>query len=327
MQHVALITGANGFIGRRLVEVLAAKGWAGIAVSRSGQQKVPANWRTISRRNFLAEAIHPNPSCIIHLESLHHVLNPTLSDLANLERVNIGGTSEILEKASCMSCSRFIYFSSIKAVRPSSGPTNELADGPGNTPYGRSKWEAEIAVNNWTNATKERSSLILRPAVVYGPENMANIYAMLDAVARGRFPLINGGRNIKSIVSRENVCGAVAFLMERMKPGVSVFNLVDAQSYPVERLARMMAGALGVRAPEFSIPLPIARSLASIGDMLKSIGISGFPINTTRLNGLIEESHFSADLLISAGFKHIETTQSGIDQLARWYLNKNQGIN
>lgn len=317
-----VVTGASGFIGRRLVQALAVAGRYGITVSRRGELDVPAGWTHLERSRYVAGDVPFREGCIIHLEARHHVFHRTESEIAELERVNIGGTREMLERASRLGCQAFIYFSSIKAVRAADGVNTESAEGPGDSPYGRSKWGAEQLVRAWAGEQVCRSALILRPAVVYGPGNQANLYAMLDAVARRRFPLVGGGRNVKSIVSLENVCQAVNHLLGRMTPGVHVFNLVDPSAYPVSEIAGIMARALGVPEPRASIPLWAARVLALAGDGLALVGMKRFPINSTRLEGLIEPGHFSAEALLATGFVPAYTTEAGIACLARWYRSR-----
>jgi nucleoside-diphosphate-sugar epimerase len=70
---------------------------------------------------------------------------------------------------------------------------------------------------------------------------------MVDALAKGRFFLVGRNENVKSLVSLKNLCAAVVHLLPRMKPGVEVYNLVDARSYSVRDLASIMARDLGVK--------------------------------------------------------------------------------
>ena len=314
-----VVTGATGFIGQRLIHVLASSQRGGVAVSRREVLDLPTGWMHLERSRYVSGTVPFRPSCVIHLEARHHVFHRTETETAELEQVNIGGTREMLERAGQLGCPAFIYFSSIKAVRPAGGLNTESAEGPGDSPYGRSKWAAEQLVRAWAREQAGRSALILRPAVVYGAGNQANLYAMLDAVAQHRFPLVGGGSNVKSIVSLENVCQAVNHLLGRMTPGVQVFNLVDPASYSVSEIAGMMARSLGMPAPRASIPFWAARLLALAGDGLACLGIEGFPMNSPRLEGLIEPSHFSAESLIATGFVPVKTTEEGIAHLVRWY--------
>ena len=110
---------------------------------------------------------------------------------------------------------------------------------PGDTTYGRSKWDAEQRVVQWAKKEADRSALIGQPAVVYGPGNTANIYVMVNALARGRFFLVGQNDNVKSIVSFRNLTAAIVHLLPQMKPDVDLFNITDERSYSVRELAAM----------------------------------------------------------------------------------------
>jgi len=317
-----VVTGASGFLGRRLVQVLASNGIPGLAVSRSAVTPLPEGWTYISRDRFLGDAAPHPVRAIIHLEARHHVFRQTPESIAEMEQVNVGGTAAMLQAADRHRCSAFLYFSSIKAVDPGLGSTDESAPGPGRTLYGRTKWQAESLVRQWASAHPSRSARILRPSVVYGPGNTATLYSMMDAVARRRFPLVAGGRNVKSIVSLENVCASVVHLLARLQPGTEIFNLAEPESFPVHALGQQMAQALGVPAPTRSIPMGLATLLAWIGDGIMAVGVQGFPMNSTRLDGLVENSHFSGRKLLETGFRPVESTKDGIQRLADWYRSQ-----
>jgi nucleoside-diphosphate-sugar epimerase len=314
-----VVTGASGFIGQRLMHVLAEAGFRGFAVSRKAIDALPKNWAHVPRETFLQGGLGEPIAAIIHLEARHHVFQQTAKASDELELVNVGGTRELLRVATRLGCPTFLYFSSIKAVQMGPGVLTESAPGPGTSAYGQTKWMAESLVRDWAAADPSRCARIVRPAVVYGPGNTANVFSMMDAIARGRFPLVGGGGNIKSVVSLENVCAAVVHLLSRIQPGTEVFNLAEPQSFSVRALGDLMADALGVARPTRSIPLPLAWILAKMGDLLMASGLRQFPMNSARLDGLIESSHFSPQKLLTSGFRPVESTEEGIQRLVAWY--------
>ena len=226
-----LVTGASGFLGQALIPSLAVRGLQGYAVSRSAIRSLPPGWSWLSRDRFKSGSalLRNAEGCdgFIHLEVKQHVPRPTIEDICEFEEVNVRGTAQWLNWCSNLGVKRFVYFSSIKAVCAGEHQQAENASGPHSSPYGKSKWKAERLVINWANEDTDRSVLILRPAVVYGPGNAANVFAMVDSLAKKRFYLIGRKDNIKSLVSIENLCSAVVYLLLRMKPGVEIYNIVD----------------------------------------------------------------------------------------------------
>lgn len=327
-----IVTGASGFVGKQLVSHLAKAGLTGIATSRSRCVDLPNGWTWRMRQEMLESGAEPGEKnrVLIHLEVKHHVQQPTEAELQAFQTVNVDGTRAWLSFCERQSIHRVVYFSSIKAVsnsdeRPcsqsarNSKPLDETAGTVGSTPYGRSKWEAEQLISRWAQENSKRSALIVRPAVVYGPGNTANLYAMVDAIAKGRFLLIGSNDNVKSLVSLTNLCAAIVHLLPRTRPGVEAFNIVDRESFSVRELASIMARELGVRWTGRSVPLPVAKAAARLGDFISVLARRQFPLTSPRFAALTETTHFSCQKLVYTGFQHPETTAEGIAAMVKWY--------
>ncbi len=326
-----LVTGSSGFVGGYLLTGLANAGHIGLAVSRRTITELPPNWSWVDRELLLKGASQSEDELlagvevVIHLEVKQHVQNPTGADLAAFRQVNVAGTQQWLEWCSAHAIRRFVYFSTIKAVerdgesQDTQTAIDERATGSGETPYGRSKWEAEQLVSQWAREQADRCVLILRSAVVYGPGNIANLFSMVDALAKGRFFLVGSNGNIKSLVSVKNLFAAVVYLLPRMTPGVEIYNITDAQSYSVRELAGMIAKELQINWQGRSSPMPIAKCAALLGDVFAKVTRRGFPLTSNRLAALLENTHFSCAKLLSTGFRHLESTQEGLAEMVKWY--------
>lgn len=330
-----LVTGASGFVGLHLVESLARVGHRGYAISRNpGSAALPAYWEWKARSKVLAhgppisvESGRARVDAVIHLEVKHHVPNPSAREAEDFSIVNEGNTVEWLNWMDHYDLRRFVLFSSIKATGSAPECQNESGLRQPESEYGRSKLAAEAAVLRWAQLKPERSALILRPAVVYGPRNIANLYAFVRAIEQRRFWFVGKNNNVKSVVSVRNLCAAVQHLLERMQPGCEIFNVVDQRNYSVRELAGMIASALDVKLRAWSIPLPMGWILASLGDMaVRCTGVR-LPLTTPRLRALLESSEFSCTKLLGTGFKHPQTTMQGLEELVRWHqsLRKTAG--
>ncbi len=318
MSHI-VVTGASGLIGRNICRDLSVAGHVGIAVSRQPIGSLPPGWHWRERSSLLAERRPTEPmDVVVHLEVKHHVPSPRPTDCAEFARVNVEGTEEWLRWCDGREIRRFVYFSSIKAVGASDLSQDESALSEPSAPYGQSKREGERRVQRWAEAGA-RSALILRPAVVYGPGTTANIFAMVRAIDRGLFFLAGENANVKSLVALRNVTGALVHLLPQMAAGCEVYNLVDRSSHSVREISGFIAGLLGRSAPPRALPLPVLRLAASVGDLLARLGIEGLPISSSRLEALIETTHFSADKLRASGFVHPQTTEEGLAELVQWY--------
>lgn len=316
-----LISGSSGFVGEALVRVLASSGVFGVAVSRRAQAGLPVGWRWVDRDACLAgqTKLATPPDWVIHLEVKHHVPNPGPAELAEFDAVNCAGTQRWLDWCTSQGVKRFVYFSSIKAVGDAPSMQDETASTEPNTPYGMSKRRGENCVSQWAEADPRRTALILRPAVIYGPGSTANIVAMIRAVDRGYFLLVGRNENVKSLVSLRNVVAAVGHLLAQSVPGVAVYNLVDRESYSVRSITDMVSRQLGRTGKPRTLPLGMARLVATIGDVVERFTGRSVPLSRARLRALTETTHFSCGRLLATGFRHPQSTEEGLAEMVAWH--------
>lgn len=323
-----VVTGASGFVGRALIVTLAAEGHTGVAVSRRPIESLPDRWAHGDREALVAGTPAVRPDAVVHLEARHHeyVADADSEQAAAFTATNVGNAREWLSWAAARRVDRFVFFSSIKAIdaaraAAANGTIDESASGPGPTLYGRTKWQAEQDVRAWA-ATPGRRALILRPAVIYGPGNTANIYSMIAGIARNRFAFVGANANVKSLVSLRNAVAATAYLLARMRDGCEIYHLVDAQRYTVRELAGLTARALGVPAPARTIPVAAARAIAAAADLVSRATGRPLPIGRGRIDAMCEHADFTAGKLMAAGFVHPQSTEQGLAEMAAWYRGR-----
>ena len=315
-----VVTGASGFLGLPIIRALAAIGHIGIAASRREVRNLPLGWTWTPRDVLLrGRGLIGGLDALIHLEVKQHVPSPMPKDVAEFEEVNVQGTAEWLKWCGDREIRRVIYFSSIKAVGDSTAVQDELATASPATPYGYSKRKAEDSIAAWAAHKPSRQATILRPAVIYGPGNGANIFSMVDAIHRRRFFLIGANNNVKSLVSIENIAAAAAFFVQRRCAGCEIFNVTDRDSYSVREVAFMVASSLGRHSGVPSLPLPAAKAVALLGSAIERLTRRQFPLNPSRLKAMTETTHFTCRKLLDAGFIHPQTTQEGLGEMVEWY--------
>lgn len=320
-----VITGASGFVGGHLAAQLAKAGASGFLWSRKSPASVPAAfvWQAWQAgRAARLDGVGPD-ACVIHLATVHHVERPDAAALTAFEEVNVQGTRQLLADCAAAGIRRFIFFSSIKAASPTSSTAAQTEEDPAHEPpnsdYGRSKLAAEQCVREWAAADPGRAALVLRPSVVYGSGNTANLYALVDAIARGRFFLAGRNDNIKSLVAVRNVVAAVEHLAARMQPGVELFCLVDRESFSVREIAGMVARALGRTDRLVSLPVLLLRVGAGVGDAVERMTGRKSPLTSRRLTALLEATHFSSHKLTGTGYIHPVETEEGLAAMVAWY--------
>lgn len=254
---------------------------------------------------------------VVHLEVKQHVFSPKAGDLLDFEKVNVAGTQQWLDWASRHEVPRFVFASSIKAVRFFNNFIDEQAEPERVDPYGRSKANAETAVQAWAGARLDRFAAILRFSPIYGPGNEANLAAFARQICSGKPSLVGKGAVRKSLLSRTNAVAAIEHVLRLPGRGCEVFNVADPVALTVAEIAEMIASCCGAPKPR-SIPRGLAAVAGGVGDAFERILGLDFPITTRKLKTLTEETIVSTEKLLASGFQCPQTTRDGISEMTRW---------
>jgi nucleoside-diphosphate-sugar epimerase len=121
-------------------------------------------------------------------------------------------------------------------------------------PYGETKLAAEMRLT--TLYEKANAALtILRPPLIYGPGNKANLLALMRAIARG-WPLPLGAiTNRRSLLFVGNLADAIGLALLRDAAGVRAYPLSDIELATPD-LVRALAAGMGRRARLLPLPTP-----------------------------------------------------------------------
>jgi nucleoside-diphosphate-sugar epimerase len=318
-----LVTGDVGFIGSRLVERLRADGYEIRGIDKRAQEapRYPHIKGDILDPNAIRLAIG-SADCIVHLAAEHKDFG--ISEESYF-RVNEMGTRMLLEEATRQNISRFVFFSSVAVYGDQQGTSEETPCQP-TTPYGASKVAAEKAVREWTAADSSRESVIIRPAVVFGPRNTANIFKLIRQVCEGRFVWVGDGRNVKSVAYLENLVDATRFIMKRMTPGLQIYNYADKPHLTTSALVSLIAAKAGRTLPRVHIPFMAATLLARLFDLAGRITGHDYPITSARLTKFNTPTYHKAELIRTVGFSPEFSIEDGIETNVRWYLREGRSI-
>ncbi|HXG27231.1 MAG TPA: NAD(P)-dependent oxidoreductase [Nevskiales bacterium] len=254
-----LVTGANGFLGRRLVEQLLARGHAVRAFVLPGEA-VPAHWsgRVELRRGDLTDAAAVTDAAagmdaVVHLAAL-------VGDghtRAAQQRVTVGGTQNVVEAARRHRC-HVILASSICAY----GDHLQRGACPEDTPYGRPQ-----GTYGWAKQRQEAvlrtldpsAWTIIRPANIYGPGCKPWLEEAGAALRQGLPVIIGDGRGNAGLTYVDNVAELFCAALEQPAARGRVYNACDelevswAQYF--SDLARLLGTPPPKRAPRLAVRL------------------------------------------------------------------------
>jgi nucleoside-diphosphate-sugar epimerase len=208
-----LVTGASGFIGKKLCFELTGLGHHIFATSRRFDNIFPEGV-TVTKvgeidANTSWKQSLDGVDVIFHLAGRAHVMNEKSADPLGAYRLtNVEATLNLAKQASEAKVKRFIFLSSIK-VNGESTPlgmpyTTEDCPMPLD-PYGISKHEAEKGLLKIAEKT-QMEVVIIRPPLVYGPNVKANFLNMMNLLAlKVPLPFAAVNKNRRSLVSLDNL--------------------------------------------------------------------------------------------------------------------------
>jgi nucleoside-diphosphate-sugar epimerase len=256
-----VVTGANGFIGRKFCEFSRTAGHKVIELARSATAgDRSASWR-------LGEGLPPQfkaVDVVVHLASATLVEN---RNLAEAFRRDIDGSRVLIESVRSIRKSghpiRFVFLSS------QSSKANAV------TAYGRSKWAIETLLD-------QDDEIIVRPGLVYA-DQPTSVFAMFEKIARlPLVPVVTSRASIQPIHVRELVeCLAQIANMERPE---RIFELGAINPMDLRQAIAASARRAGRSQPRFvPVPAPALRFATAVVDRL----FNPAPSLTERLDGLI----------------------------------------
>ena len=315
-----LVTGNAGFIGGYLTPALVKRGQKVRGIDLR-PLRYPDDVVNHTQGNILDKAsvlkAMDGVECIIHLAAEHKDFG---IDREQYYRVNVDGTKMLLQTAAELKIKRFMFLSSVAVYGASQPSTDDTAPNPNND-YGASKLKAEEAIRAWANEDPSREVVILRPTVVFGPRNRANIFRLLRQVCDKQFIWVGDGSNIKSVAYVENVVDAAILLLEKMTPGVLTLNYSDRPQLTTKEIVDIIARKAGVSVPGKRIPLSLALPAARIFDIVGKVTRLDLPITSARILKFNTPTCHHAEKITAMGFSPRFSIEEGLEKNVRWYLS------
>jgi nucleoside-diphosphate-sugar epimerase len=297
---IALL-GGSGFIGKEFIRQFGTSHDIRIGdIEKS--ETYPELWNNCDIRNKdqLREFVKDS-DVIINLAAVHR---DDVKPLSLYFDTNVLGSQNICEVAEELGIQHQIFTSSVAVYGFQDDAPDEAAPHRYFNTYGETKSKAEEIYNEWAHKGKDRTMTIIRPTVVFGPDNRGNVYNLLRQIASGAFLMIGNGKNRKSMCYVGNISAFIGHALG-FKPGLEVYNYIDKPDFEMNELVTLVRSTIG-KGDGVGLRLPYwLGHLAGLGfDTLSFISRRNFPISLIRIQKFCSNSIFSAEKAHAAcGFK------------------------
>lgn len=305
---VALVTGASGFIGSHLCEVLRERGHDVRAMVRASSKLDKLELAAAGKPFVLAHAglddVAAMAAAMAEVDVVYHVAGTTAAfDRQGFDRANVEGVANLFAavtrvRESGRGPTRVVQVSSLMAAGPSH-PRNPRREHHrherGFTEYGDSKLEGEATAIAAARAGGIEL-VIVRPPLVYGPRD-DDVLQMIKSAALGVVAQPGFAPTWMSAIHGRDLAIGIALVGERGRPvpaelhaehvhqggggdprvpgavddprGAGIYYLTDGGRTTVAEFGQLAAAAVGRRA--LTIPLP-AIAVRSVGALNQKIG-------------------------------------------------------
>jgi nucleoside-diphosphate-sugar epimerase len=264
-----LVTGAGGFLGRHLVDLLVERGERvrilarpAEDVTRLAQASVEICRGDLVDRASLEAAVD-GVDRVLHCAARTGPWGPEIAYRA----VNVVGTETLLQTAMAAGVRRFVHVSSIAVhgtdIQGSADETAPLRGGA--DPYSRTKVAGERVLLKLLESGPAPVTIV-RPGLIYGPRDSNSFARFARLIEQGRMPIIGSGHNHVPLIYVRDVARGIVLAGEADHAIGKAYLLVNDD--PVTQLEYFTAIAreLDVAPPHLHIPYRLALALGAAAE-------------------------------------------------------------
>jgi UDP-glucose 4-epimerase len=288
-----LITGATGFVGQRLINVISGNVRV---LSRKKQLDLETLICDFEKDSVPSSALD-GIDTVLHLAGFAHDMRNASKIESLYRKVNVDATIELARLAVESGVKRFVFISSVKAGGDgvSSKCASEIDQGVPEGVYGETKREAELELLKIGKASGMHVAII-RPSLVYGPDVKGNLKLMLTGIAMGWFPPLPETSNSRSMIHVDDLVRAILLVAEDSRANGEIYIATDGTPHSSRDIYNAMCSALGRSIPKWSVP-------KSFFDMVSLLN----PRIKYKVDKLLGDECYSSKKLEKLGFKAEKT--------------------
>jgi nucleoside-diphosphate-sugar epimerase len=319
-----LITGASGFLGRRLAEILSEEGETLRLILRESSKFDPLG---LERAEIVRCSLTDMKALSRAMRGVRVVYNCAglSSDWgrwAEFRAANIDGVANLLSAAlQSGSVERFVHVSTTDIYGYPEHPCDERRGFHDvGLPYNRSKGLGDELSLDFQKATGLPVTVV-RPATIFGPRSKDWVVELSRHLKAGRALTVAGGHSAAGLVYVDDVVQAMTSLAKNPTADGEAYNVVDPHSMTWRTYFDVVADALGVPRARLNVSRGTAMAVSHICEAAyRLLGMTSRPLFTRHVVYLLTRSQqYDARKLMAAieGFPETGVAK-GLDLTMAW---------
>ena len=314
-----LLTGSEGFVGKVLVANLLDSGHEIDGIDRAKALNPSYKLHRIDLKNEIL--LDPASYDIV----VHCAAAKGDWDISDKEfyEDNVVATENLLNYVRKCEVKKIIHFSTVAIY------SRDVTDGSESTKiepdsvYGQTKLDSETLIRKYAEESGI-PTVILRPSVIYGRNNYANMFNLIQQLNRALPFQINPVGITKSHVSVRNVVDVVLRFSNPAYSvnGLEIYNLTERPYYDLNNMIGIICDELGVNPPKVNLPIWLVAIpfgfLEFIGKLFKKD--TGFTLD--RLRKFSSSTHYTSEKLWSQTGKQKYSSESELRDMVKWFKER-----
>lgn len=319
---VAVVTGANGFVGSHLVDLLIEKGYTVRCIVRETSN---LKWLDGKEIELFKCGLFDREKLKVAFkdaEYIYHIAGVVKSKTKEgYYKGNVESTRNLLEVAvdDNYKLKRFLVLSSQTVTGPSLNgkPVNEETECNPLTTYAKSKLEEEILVNSY----KDKLPItICRAPAVYG-ERDTEIFIYFQNFAKRITTKIGFDKKILSLIHVIDLVHGFYLASKSDKTIGETYFISSEKYYSWDNVYDVTSSVLGKKAIKFIVPHFLVYIISAIAQFFSTFSSKAATINLEKAKDLIQHAWIcdTSKAIKDFGYRQNISLEEGIKRTCDWY--------
>ena len=321
MNHISVVTGANGFVGSHLVDYLLEKGHSVKCIVRKGSnlkwlEGKPVEIHSCGLLDTEAlKNVFSDVHYIFHIAGVVKGLKPE-----DYFKGNVLPTQNVLEASkSAINLKKILVTSSMAATGPAQKGSFVDESSPllPIEPYGYSKVDQEKISMEYS---KDLPLVIVRPPAVYG-ERDTEILAFFKMISRGWSVRMGLDNKELSMVHVRDLVNGMFLAATHPENKSEIYFMGSLERYDWIQIGQMAGKVMNKKVSALAIPHFLLFTVGAFGSFMERFFKSNVDINNDRALRITRPSWYcsSEKAVRELGYSQSLSLEEGIKRTVEWY--------